>query len=218
MTDRLIEPSLTGISYSFTADGHYEEAYYRALANRMLALPLMAISRILIIVVATDPSCPQGLMQWQHGTYTANANGSLTLTPFGVDGRQLSSTPCQYTNSLYTRYDQAELLKTWRVYTDPYHNVKRLDLEEFDGTPMNPMFLAYNPPQMLPTSTLNPTPTATASRKDRVKRDLDSSDEDFQPMNKNAIINPVASYSIDAVWWTGLTLTVFGGGLFYVYS
>ena len=182
------------------------------------SLPLITMYLILIFDVAAEPSCPEGLMQWQHGTFTANANGSLTLTPFGVDGRQLSSTPCQYTNSLYTRYEQPELLKTWRVYTDPYHNVKRLDLEEFDGTPMNPMFLAYNPPQMLPTSTLNPTPTATASRKGRVKRDLDSSGEDIQPMNKHAIVNPVASYGIDAVWWTGLTLTVFGGGLLYVYS
>lgn len=35
-TDRLIEPSLTGISYSFTDDGFYEEAYYRAVSNREL--------------------------------------------------------------------------------------------------------------------------------------------------------------------------------------
>lgn len=32
--DRLKEPSLTGISYSFTADGFYEEAYFRAVSNR----------------------------------------------------------------------------------------------------------------------------------------------------------------------------------------
>jgi len=34
VTDALIEPSLTGISYSFTIDGYYEEAYYRAISNR----------------------------------------------------------------------------------------------------------------------------------------------------------------------------------------
>lgn len=33
--DKLIEPSHTGVSYSFTGDGFYEEAYYRAIANRM---------------------------------------------------------------------------------------------------------------------------------------------------------------------------------------
>ena len=32
--DRLIEPPRTGISYSFTLDGHYEEAYFRAISNR----------------------------------------------------------------------------------------------------------------------------------------------------------------------------------------
>ena len=35
--DRLIEPSHTGIAYSFSDDGHYEAAYYRAIANRMFS-------------------------------------------------------------------------------------------------------------------------------------------------------------------------------------
>jgi len=30
----MFEPNLTGISYSFTADGYYEEALYRAISNR----------------------------------------------------------------------------------------------------------------------------------------------------------------------------------------
>lgn len=34
------EPDLTGISYSFTDDGHFEEAYYRAISNRTSDLPL----------------------------------------------------------------------------------------------------------------------------------------------------------------------------------
>ena len=46
--------------------------------------------------------------------------------------------------------------------------MKRLDLYQFDGAPLNPMFLAYDPPQMLPTITMNPTaaaPSATAKAK-----------------------------------------------------
>lgn len=35
VNEKFFEPDLTGISYSFTADGYYEEAYYRAVANRM---------------------------------------------------------------------------------------------------------------------------------------------------------------------------------------
>ncbi len=50
-------------------------------------------------------------MQWQHGTYSLPGNGSILLNPFAVDGRQLVSNPCSYDESVYTRYDQPELLK-----------------------------------------------------------------------------------------------------------
>lgn len=93
LNDELIEPNRTGISYSFTGDGHYEEAYYRAISNPV------------------TPSCPSGIMQWQHGTWVMNANGSLSLTPIAVDGRQLLSSPCQYNNAIYTRYNQSELFQ-----------------------------------------------------------------------------------------------------------
>jgi len=55
-------------------------------------------------------------MQWQHGTYTVNANGSLSLQPFAVDGRQLLSTPCNYDNAIYTRYNQSELYQVRQVH------------------------------------------------------------------------------------------------------
>lgn len=93
LNDRLIEPSLPGISYSFTGDGHYEEAYYRAIAN------------------PTNPACPGGIMQWQHGSWVLNPNGSLTLTPIAVDGRQLMSEPCNSKHGIYTRYNQSEFFK-----------------------------------------------------------------------------------------------------------
>lgn len=54
-------------------------------------------------------------MQWQHGTFTVNSNGSLTLTPYAVDGRQLLSDPCKYDVGRYTRYNQTELFKVRRV-------------------------------------------------------------------------------------------------------
>lgn len=34
VNEMMFEPDHTGISYSFTADGFFEEAYYRAVANR----------------------------------------------------------------------------------------------------------------------------------------------------------------------------------------
>jgi hypothetical protein len=93
INENMIEPSRTGISYSFTADGHYEEAYYRAISNPQ------------------NPSCPSAIMQWQHGTWEMLTNGSLVLTPIAVDGRQLLSEPCEYSNSIFTRYNQSELFE-----------------------------------------------------------------------------------------------------------
>jgi len=34
VNDKMFEPPLTGFSYSFTDDGFFEEAYYRAISNR----------------------------------------------------------------------------------------------------------------------------------------------------------------------------------------
>ena len=34
VNEKFTEPKHPGISYSFTADGYFEEAYYRAVANR----------------------------------------------------------------------------------------------------------------------------------------------------------------------------------------
>lgn len=34
INDKFLEPNLTGISYSFDGKGHYEQAFYRAVANR----------------------------------------------------------------------------------------------------------------------------------------------------------------------------------------
>ena len=50
-------------------------------------------------------------MQWQHGEFKVNSNGSLTLTPYAIDGRELLSDPCKYDEGRYTRYNQTELFK-----------------------------------------------------------------------------------------------------------
>lgn len=116
-------------------------------------------------------------MQWQHGRYAMPGNGSIIFEPIAVDGRQLTSEPCSYDTSLYVRYSQPELMIKYQVYTDPFHNVPRLDLYQFDGKPMNPMFLIASPPEMLPTETLNPTATATSAASTnagKLKRDTEA--------------------------------------------
>jgi hypothetical protein len=55
-------------------------------------------------------------MQWQHGTVEETSNGTLTLTPFAVDGRQLLSVPCNATHSSYTRYNQSETIKVGQMF------------------------------------------------------------------------------------------------------
>lgn len=54
-------------------------------------------------------------MQWQHGNFTVNGNGSLTLTPYAVDGRQLVSDPCKNDVGRYTIYNQTELFQVGMV-------------------------------------------------------------------------------------------------------
>lgn len=202
MNEKIFEPALTGFSYSFTDDGHYEEAYYRAVSN------------------PTDPLCPQGIVQWQHGTYAKNTNGSLTLTPFGVDGRQLLSDPCSSNNALFTRYNQIELFKDYQVVEDAYSKAQRLNLFAFDGSPLNPMYLAYNPPEMLPTQTLNPTATASgagAESTGKTKRSLDDFDDFVEPLNKNVLRKRRKPVNADKWWWMGVGMTALGGVGYYCF-
>jgi len=85
---------------------------------------------------------------------------------------------------------------------------------------MNPMYLLYNPPQMLPTQTLNPTVSSTsgthATGNSRVKRDTTVQDA-LEPMNKNVKFNSQKPIDANKVWWLGVILTVIGGGT-YLYS
>ncbi|KPI38460.1 Protein ROT1 [Cyphellophora attinorum] len=154
VADKLIEPKHAGIAYSFTSDGFFEQSFYRSISN------------------PTTPNCPSAMMQWQHGYYSLPGNGSIVLEPIPSDGRQLLSTPCTYDKAVYTRFDQPILLKSYERVTDAFHNVPRLNLFLFDGSPEQPLYLAYNPPQMLPTQTLNPT-AAASQPTSRVKRDED---------------------------------------------
>lgn len=181
----LIEPDLPGISYSFTADGHYEEALYRVVAN------------------PKDHSCPVASITYQHGTYELLSNGSLVLTPIAVDGRQLLSDPCNSddpTKSTYSRYVQPTWFKTFQVYVDPYHGRYTLQIYQFDGSKMQPLYLAYKPPVMLPTYALNPTnaESETSSKLGDVRRRIKRSLENQYRTNaRREVFNEL----FDKYWW-----------------
>lgn len=111
------------------------------------------------------------------------------------------------------------LLQSYQVLTDPYHNIPRLNLFQFDGAPMAPMYLVYSPPKMLPTSTLNPTTTSTkaAAATGKAKRSL----EREVPLNWKLKFDDkqtteiVQRINADRLWWFGLTLTGVGGLLYF---
>ena len=71
-----------------TDDGFFEEALYRYTAN------------------GSNPSCIQATIQWQHGTFGLNNNGSMTLYPFGSDGRIQVQDPCAAVTNIITYIDQ----------------------------------------------------------------------------------------------------------------
>lgn len=107
------------------------------------------------------------------------------------------------------------MCQKYQVYTDSYHKVQRLDLYKFDGSKMNPLYLAYSPPVMLPTQTMNP--TAAASSTSKAKRSLNDDGEEVLPMNHNANLRKhTAKDTLDAslIWWAGVGMTVMGGAAY----
>lgn len=190
----LIEPDLPGISYSFTEDGYFEEAVYQITPNPQ------------------NITCPSAVLIYQHGRYTENANGSLTLEPFAVDGRQLLSQPCQDNGtSTYSRFSQVEAFRNYELSIDDFHGRYKLQLYEAYGRQFQPLYLAYRPPLMLPTVTMNPTgadsPRETGLKL-KVKRSLENR------YKTNSIRQP--KYNYDLWWWISVGLVVGGSTLYIV--
>lgn len=188
----LIEPGLPGRSYSFTDDGHYEAALYVVNSN------------------AKDHGCPTAVLQFSHGTFTED-DGRIELQPIAEDGRQLLSDPCADNGvSTYSRFSGNGSFTKYVLDIDSYSGRYRLKLYDFDGTPLPPLYLAYKPPLMLPTETLNPTSSASAtgtSKRSIIKRSLENK-------RKTNAVRMEADFS--RYWYAGLGLFSLGG-LSYVF-
>ena len=80
---------------------------------------------------------------------------------------------------------------------------------------MNPMYLAYRPPQMLPTQTLNPTASATgtssAKATSKAKRNFDEPSEFQESLNAGALLPREKQTNPDKWWGFGLAMTAIGG-------
>ena len=94
--------------------------------------------------------------------------------------------------------------QSYTVSTDPYHKVRRLDLYGHDGAPLHPMYLAYETPKILPTTTLNPLHAQAA----KSKRDLSDSSSSFTMQN---LIQSESLVSPERWWWFGIIATSLGG-------
>ncbi|CED82522.1 Chaperone, endoplasmic reticulum protein-folding, fungi [Phaffia rhodozyma] len=150
-------PATSGIAYSFDNEGHFEEAQYRFNSNASL------------------PNCIQTVVIWQHGTYTLNTNGSLTLTPFAGDGRIQVQDPCAAVTNVITVYEQKTYYSHWDIIVDTVPNNYMLELAKFDGSAMPGLYLQARPPNMLPTIQLSDqavTTTTSTAAASATKRSL----------------------------------------------
>jgi hypothetical protein len=95
----------------------------------------------------------------------------------------------------------------YQVSIDSYHKIQRLDLYQADGAPLMPLYLAYSPPKMLPTTTLNPLVSATPKAGKMKRGDL--------PMNHEVLFKRTnGKVRADQWWWFGVLMTA-GGGVMY---
>lgn len=208
----LIEPSLPGISFSFTKNGWFEQATYQVNANPQ------------------NPACPQAALTYQHGSFELLSNGSLVLTPIEVDGRQLFSDPCNDNGtSTYFRYSEELLFQWFQVSLNQYHGKYMLQLYQFDGSPMQPLYLAYRPPNMLPTKTLNPTarddpgvstgvsgePVSTSTRTNQKRSLRQMIRRSLENKHKTNAVRREDIYNIDFYWYLSAGLIGIGSLAFF---
>ncbi|CAO1621845.1 unnamed protein product [Sympodiomycopsis kandeliae] len=144
-------PSSGGIAYSFLEDlpngGHFETSTFTFTSN------------------PTSNRCFKAALTWQHGTFTNNANGSLSLKPFAADGMVQVMDPCAAVSVQLYPYSQFELIPSWYNYLEPDTGFSKgpayaLRMFSDDGTgnsgaPKSIMNLVRRPPTMLPPTQLH---------------------------------------------------------------
>lgn len=91
-------------------------------------------------------------MNFVHGQFQQNPNGSLTMYPFG-DGFQQIQAPCAPTSNFIESYNDTELYQSWAVFTDPLLGVT-LQMAQFDSSLLPPLYMVSTTPNMNPTQPL----------------------------------------------------------------
>ncbi|UZJ52865.1 hypothetical protein CBS101457_002185 [Exobasidium rhododendri] len=144
VTKNFTVPPTSGVSYSFTDDGFFETSTFTYTSN------------------STQNRCFSAALTWQHGTYTFNANNSISLHPFVPDGYVQVMDPCAGQTIQQYLYNQFELIPQWITYQDDHPGFmdggSAWALQMYNdggngaaGAPKSVMWLANRPPTMLPT-------------------------------------------------------------------
>jgi len=109
-----------------------------------------------------SPKCITVVVNWAHGKYTLQPNGSITFYPV-ADGFQRIQQPCAANSDFTEAYQDQELYQSWQIFTDPQDGPK-LHMFGFDGSPVSPQYQISTTPAMLPLQLLyNATNTTTTT-------------------------------------------------------
>lgn len=97
------------------------------------------------------------------------------------------------------------MFKGWAVELDKYKGKQKLQLYRFDGSPVNPLWLVYRPPKMLPLEELDAGRKRDGEQRRRMKRELEE-EEGKEGLGEKVIeiVEP------DAVWWAGVVMVIAG--------
>ncbi|RPD56669.1 hypothetical protein L226DRAFT_537895 [Lentinus tigrinus ALCF2SS1-7] len=170
-------PAVTGVSYAFTDDGWYESARYRFNSN------------------GSSPNCITGVLNWHHGQYTFNDNGSLTLNPLS-DGYQQVQDPCAAETNFIEQYNTTELYMGWQIFSDQADGPK-LHLFQADGTPVAPLFQVYSTANMLPTELLR---NVTVTLTDKTLAVMNAGSRSWTPAGVTSLMSGVFALALSSMF------------------
>ncbi|TFK83928.1 hypothetical protein K466DRAFT_589345 [Polyporus arcularius HHB13444] len=170
-------PPVTGVSYAFTDDGWYEVARYRFNGNGSM------------------PNCITGVLNWHHGHYSLNDNGSITLNPLS-DGFQQVQDPCAAESNFIEQYNQTELYMGWQIFSD-LNDGPKLHIFQADGTPVAPLFQVYSTANMLPTQLLRNI-SVTVTDKTLSKRNAGS--RSWTPAGVTSLVSGVFAIALTSMF------------------
>ena len=149
-----------------------------------------------------SPKCIAVVLNWAHGQFTFNSNGSLTLVPV-ADGYQRIQEPCSANSDFTEDYHLQEMYQSWRIFLNAVDGPK-FHLFAFDGSPEPPMRLLSQ--TMLPTQFLRSTTDATTTILKRSNNDVvvpaSSALSSCEDLSTKASPSSSASSSADNVLFT----------------